>query len=182
MSTCPESTVRSSEYISWRPRARPHCEPAVNRAGPAAPSPWHPPRHNLRRSLLSSRSSLIGMSRRWTQPPGGLTFLGGSETLPASNRRSGGVKRLGIPQERKAHRRPHSKSATGNHDPFRGQLLDVYSDRGWPCSGRVRNGSAGRTLLRPVRSAPRSGLIERRQTQREGNRDHEIDDHGAGLR
>jgi len=111
VSTCPESTVRSSEYISWRPRARPRCEPAVNRAGPAAPSPWHPPRHNLRRSLLSSRSSLIGMSRRWTQPPGGLTFLGGSETLPASNRRSGGVKRLGIPQERKAHRRPHSKSA-----------------------------------------------------------------------
>ena len=55
-------------------------------------------------------------------------------------------------------------------------------DRRWPCPGRVRNGSAGRTLLRPVRSAPRSGLIERRRTQREGNRDHETDDHGAGLR
>ena len=49
-------------------------------------------------------------------------------------------------------------------------------------SGRVRNGSAGRTLLRPVRSAPRSRLIEQRQTQREGNRHHETDDHGAGLR
>ena len=33
---------------------------------------------------------------------------------------------------------------------------------------RVRNESAGRTLLRPMRSAPRSGGIQRRQTQREG--------------
>jgi quinol monooxygenase YgiN len=48
--------------------------------------------------------------------------------------------------------------------------------------GKVRNGSAGRTLLRPMRSAPRSGRIERRQTQREGNCDHETDDHRAGLR
>jgi hypothetical protein len=30
-------------------------------------------------------------------------------------------------------------------------------------AGRVRNESAGRTLLRPMRSAPRSGRIERRQ-------------------
>src|SRR5437899_6764806 len=29
---------------------------------------------------------------------------------------------------------------------------------------RVRNESAGRTMLRPMRSAPRSGRIERRQT------------------
>ena len=32
-----------------------------------------------------------------------------------------------------------------------------------PVFGRVRNESAGRTLLRPMRSAPRSGRIERRQ-------------------
>jgi hypothetical protein len=51
-----------------------------------------------------------------------------------------------------------------------------------PCSGRVRNESAGRTLLRPMRSAPRSGRIERRQTQREGNCDHETDDYHGRLR
>jgi hypothetical protein len=51
-----------------------------------------------------------------------------------------------------------------------------------PCSGRVRNESAGRTLLRSMRSAPRSGRIERRQTQREGNCDPETDDYHDRLR
>jgi quinol monooxygenase YgiN len=41
------------------------------------------------------------------------------------------------------------------------QEYDIADVR--PVVGRVRNESAGRTLLRPMRSAPRSGRIERRQ-------------------
>jgi quinol monooxygenase YgiN len=41
------------------------------------------------------------------------------------------------------------------------QEYDIADVR--PVFGRVRNESAGRTLLRPMRSAPRSGRIERRQ-------------------
>ena len=48
-------------------------------------------------------------------------------------------------------------------------------------AGRVRGGcglkSAGRTLLRPMRSAPRSRLIERRQDPARRDCDHETDDH-----
>src|SRR2546429_90979 len=40
--------------------------------------------------------------------------------------------------------------------------VQEYDIADGPCSGRVRNESAGRTLLRPMRSAPRSGRIERR--------------------
>ena len=48
--------------------------------------------------------------------------------------------------------------------------------------GRVRNGSAGRTLLGPMRSAPRGGRIERRQDLARRGLDHETDDHRAGFR
>ena len=45
----------------------------------------------------------------------------------------------------------------------RGVRSGVRHRRHGPSSGRVRNDSAGQTLLRPMRSAPRSGPIERRQ-------------------
>jgi hypothetical protein len=52
-----------------------------------------------------------------------------------------------------------------------------------PCSDPVRDESAGRALVRPMRSAPRSGLIVRRQDPaRKGNCDHETDDHHDRLR
>jgi hypothetical protein len=50
-----------------------------------------------------------------------------------------------------------------------------------PCSGKAQHEPAARTVPRPMRSV-RPRPTERRANQREGNRDHEPDDHPVRLR